>query len=263
MIKIKKTFITLSISFMLLSLFTSIVSNCYFIKKLLKDSYFLTVELQNEKSKEKIEDFEKFLLENKNINGVKFLDKDEAFRNLQKELEIIIPKSENPLSNAMIVFFKEEEKLSEIQELLDTNPIVREIYLDNSFLQNTKKKISAINMIMLLSSFFVLCIGFQITTILRGLVVRDYIILNLKNHLGEKNFEIARNRNLIPFLASSLLGVLLFFNIYIIFKEKVQEILTNLNFQSFNQMIYLILFINIFVLIFSWKNSKSLKRKEG
>lgn len=247
---------------MILSLFTAIASNSYFIRKILKNNYFITVELQNDVSKEQIKDFEKNLLMNENIKGVKFLDKDEAFRNLQKELEIIIPKSENPLSNSIILYFKSENNLPSIQELLDVNPVVREVYLDVNFLQNTEQKISAFNMVMFLSTFLVLCTGFQITTILRGAIVRDFLILNIRNYSGKRNFEIARNRNLIPFIGSSILGVLVFFNIYTVFKERFQEILTSLIFQSFTQLVYVILVVNILVIIFSWTSSKNLKRKE-
>ncbi|MGL5722969.1 cell division protein FtsX, partial [Cetobacterium sp.] len=123
----KRTFIALVLSFMIFNIFISLSSNSYFIGKILKNNYFMTVELQNDGVKEKIQEFEKFLLENENVKGVKFLSKEEAFRNLQKELEIVIPKSENPLPNSIIIYFKNEKNLHAIQELLDVNPMVREI----------------------------------------------------------------------------------------------------------------------------------------
>ncbi|MGL4970911.1 MAG: cell division protein FtsX, partial [Cetobacterium sp.] len=184
----KRTFIALVLSFMIFNIFISLSSNSYFIGKILKNNYFMTVELQNDGVKEKIQEFEKFLLENENVKGVKFLSKEEAFRNLQKELEIVIPKSENPLPNSIIIYFKNEKNLHAIQELLDVNPMVREIYIDNQFLQSTQKKISAVNISLFLCLFLSLGMYYQITTILRGVIIRDYMLYAIKNPQNKKNF---------------------------------------------------------------------------
>ncbi|WP_297598096.1 permease-like cell division protein FtsX [uncultured Cetobacterium sp.] len=260
--KIKRTFITLVLSFMIFSLFVSLASNSYFIGKILKNNYFFTIELQNESTRESIKEFEKFLIENENVKGVRFLDRDEAFRNLQKELEIVIPKSENPLPNSVIVYFKDENKLHAIQELLDVNPMVREIYIDSNFLQSTQRKISAVNISLFLFLFFALSMYFQISTILRGIVVKDYMILSIKNPQNNRNFEIARNRNLISFIGAAVIGGLIFFNLYVIFRGKFQEILSNLVFQSFNQLVLIDVVAIAFVVIFSWKSSGKLKKEE-
>ncbi|MEG0070121.1 cell division protein FtsX [Cetobacterium sp.] len=261
--KIKRTFITLTLSFMVFSLFVSMASNSYFIGKMLKNNYFLTIELQNENSRDRIQEFEKFLIENENVKGVRFLDRNEAFRNLQKELEIVIPKSENPLPNSIVVYFKDENKLNAIQELLDVNPIVREIYLDSNLLESTQKKVSALNISLFIFLFFAISMYFQISTILRGIIVRDYMILSVKTPQNNRNFEIARNRNLIPFVGASIIGGLVFFNFYVIFRQKFQDILSNLILQSFNQLVLVEVVAIFFAVIFSWKSSSKLKKEEA
>ncbi|MGL5088970.1 MAG: cell division protein FtsX [Cetobacterium sp.] len=258
----KRTFIALALSFMIFNIFISLSSNSYFIGKILKNNFFMTVELQNDGSKDKIQEFEKFLLENENVKGIKFLSKEEAFRNLQKELEIVIPKSENPLPNSMIVYFKNEKNLQTIQELLDVNPMVREIYIDNKFLQNNTKKINIVNISMVVFLILSATTYYQITTILRGVIIRDYMIYSMKNPQNKKNFLIARNKNLIPLLGSSLVGGLLFSNFYVLLREKYQEILSNLIIQSFNQIFVLEIAATLIVLILSWKSTARLKRDE-
>lgn len=258
----KRTFIALVLSFMIFNIFISLSSNSYFIGKILKNNYFMTVELQNDGVKEKIQDFEKFLLENENVKGVKFLSKEEAFRNLQKELEIVIPKSENPLPNSIIIYFKNEKNLHAIQELLDVNPMVREIYIDNQFLQSTQKKISAVNISLFLCLFLSLGMYYQITTILRGVIIRDYMLYAIKNPENKKNFFVARNKNLIPFLGSAIVGGLIFFNIYTILRERYEQILSTLILQSFKQIVILEMLATLAVIVLAWQSTAKLKRDE-
>lgn len=257
-----RTFIALALSFMIFNIFISLSSNSYFIGKILKNNYFMTVELQNDGVKEKVQEFEKFLLENENVKGIKFLSKEEAFRNLQKELEIVIPKSENPLPNSIIIYFKDEKNLHAIQELLDVNPMVREIYIDNQFLQSTQRKVSAVNISLFLCILLSVGMCYQITTILRGVVIRDYMLYAIKNPQNKKNFFVARNKNLIPFLGSAVVGGLIFFNIYIILRERYQQILSTLILQSFKQIVVLEIIATLVVIIFAWKSTARLKRNE-
>ncbi|MGL5796994.1 MAG: hypothetical protein ACRCYT_02195, partial [Cetobacterium sp.] len=72
----------------------------------------------------------------------------------------------------------------------------------------------------------------------------------------------ARNKNLIPFLGSSLIGGLLFFNVYIILKEKYQQIFSTLILQSFKQLLMLEIIATIIVIILAWKSTSKLKKDE-
>lgn len=257
-----RTFIALTLSFIIFNIFISLSSNSYFIGKILKSDYFFTIELQNDNSKEKLQEFEKFLIENENVKGTRFLSKEEAFRNLQKELEIVIPKSENPLPNSIIVYFKDEKNLHAIQELLDVNPMVREIYIDSQFFQNTQRKISAANMSLFICLALSLGMYYPITTILRGVIIRDYMIFAIKAPQNRKNFSVARNKNLIPFFGSALVGGMIFFNIYVILREKYQQILSTLILQSFKQIIVIEILSTLILLFLAWKSTGKLKKDE-
>ena len=257
-----RTFIALTLSFIIFNIFISLSSNSYFIGKVLKNNYFLTIELQNDESKDKIQEFERFLLENPDVKGARFLSKEEAFRNLQKELEIVIPKSENPLPNSIIVYFKEEKNLHAIQELLDVNPMVREIYIDSQFLQNTQRKISAANVSLFICLLLSAGMYYPITTILRGTIIRDYIIFSIKAPQNKKNFVVARNKNLIPFFVSAVVGGMIFFNIYIILREKYQQILSTLILQSFKQIIVVEIIATLILLVLAWQSTGKLKKDE-
>ncbi|MGL5970957.1 MAG: cell division protein FtsX [Cetobacterium sp.] len=259
----KRTFIALTLSFMIFNIFISLSSNSYFIGKMLKNNFFMTVELQNDIQKEKIQEFEKFLLSNENVKGVKFLSRNEAFKNLQKELEIVIPKNENPLPNSIIVYFKNEKNLQTIQELLDVNSMVREIYIDNQFLENNIKKIKVVNISIIIFLILSAAVYYQITTILRAVIIRDYIIYSIKKPNNKNVFLIAKNKNLIPFIGSSLVGGLIFSNAYIILRDNYQFLLPGLILQSFNQIFILEIFATLFALILSWKSTPKLKRDEA
>lgn len=251
--KVKRTFLVLVLSFMIFNLFVSLASNSYFLGKVLKNNYFFTIELQNNLTVSQIEEFEKFLLKNENVKGLRYLDKTEAFRNLQKELEIIIPKSENPLPNSIIVSFDNEEDIHAVQELLDVNPNVREIYIDSKFLQSTQMKVSAVNTSLFLFLFFAGSMFFLISTTLRASVFKDYTMYAIKNAQNPKNYMVARNKNLIPFIASSVIGGLLFFNIYIILRDKLLILLPNLILQSFKQLFFVEFIAVLVVIVVSWK----------
>lgn len=260
--KVKRTFIVLVLSFMMFNLFVSMASNSYFLGKILKNNYFLTVELQNNLKLPQIEEFEKFLLKNNSVKGLRYLDKTEAFRNLQKELEIIIPKSENPLPNSIIVSFNNENDIHVVQELLDVNPNVREIYIDSKFLQSTQMKVSAVNTSLFLFLFFAGSMFFLISTTLRGNIFKDYTMYAIKNSQNPKNYTVARNKNLIPFIVSAVIGNLLFFNIYIILRDKLLILLPNLILQSFKQLFFIEFIAVLIVIVVSWKATAKVKKEE-
>nr|WP_307775916.1 permease-like cell division protein FtsX [uncultured Cetobacterium sp.] len=259
--KIKGTFIVLILSFMIFNLFVSIASNSYFIGKKLKDDYFFTIELKNNIDEKDINEFEKFLLSNPNVKGIRFLDKDEAFRNLQKELEIVIPKSENPLPNSMIVKFENEKNIQAIQELLDVDSRVREIYIDSSFLQSTQRKVSAVNTTLFLFSLLSLATFYIINVVLREMIFKDYMIFAIRNPQNSKNYLVARNKNLIPFFVSAVIGSLIYFNIYTIIREKLNLLLPDLILQSFKQLFYIEAVAMIVVLGLSWKMTKKIRNE--
>lgn len=260
--KISRTFIALLFSFLLLSLSTTIASNGYFLNKNLQKKYFVTVELKNDVTNEKIQSFEKELLQNENVKSIKFLGKDQAFLNLQREFEIVIPKAENPLPNSLIVYFEKDENLQAIQELLDVNPMVREVFLDSKFyneIQNMAKLSQTTMIVGIVLAFFV---EYVMVTILRGVIIRDYMLFSVRYPQKKNCFEMARSKNIIQFIASGIIAILLFLNIYVILVAKIQVVFSNVILQSFYQLIPIQLLAYLFVFVLAFKSSGKL-RKSG
>lgn len=140
--------------------------------------------------------------------------------------------------------------------------MVREIYIDSQFLQNTQRKISAANVSLFICLFLSMGMYYPITTILRGTIIRDYIIFSIKAPQNKRNFMVARTKNLIPFFVSALVGCMVFFNIYIILRERYQQILSNLILQSFKQIIVVEIIATLILLILAWKSTGKLKKDE-
>lgn len=107
------------------------------------------------------------LLKDENVRGIRFLSKIEAFKNLQKELEIVIPRSENPLSDSIVVYIDDDNNIQALQEKLDTDEMVREIYIDSQFLQNIKRKVKAINILIVISGLLTIAIAYILLIILK------------------------------------------------------------------------------------------------
>lgn len=253
--KIRISYFILILSFTIFTLFSTVLSNSYFLSKRLKEEYFFTVELQKNLTTQEINDFEKILLSHPNVRGVKFLGREEAFYALQKELEIVIPRSENPLPNSMIISFETENDLAILQEFLDVNPNIREIFIDSNFIQNIQRKVNVLDTVMIISVLFLLAVMVQINIILRGEIFKDYMFHYLKTPENPKNFMLARNKNLIPLFLSSIIGSLIFFNIYIVFRGKLSAMLPDLIIQSFSQLILFHIGLLLVFLVYSWKTS--------
>ncbi|MGL4970837.1 MAG: hypothetical protein ACRC45_04340, partial [Cetobacterium sp.] len=99
-------------------------------------------------------------------------------------------------------------------------------------------------------------------TILRGVIIRDYMLYAIKNPQNKKNFFVARNKNLIPFLGSAVVGGLIFFNIYTILKQRYEQILSTLILQSFKQIVILEVLATLAVIVLAWQSTAKLKRDE-
>ncbi|MGL5670175.1 MAG: hypothetical protein ACRDDQ_02745, partial [Cetobacterium sp.] len=128
--------------------------------------------------------------------------------------------------------------------------------------QNIQRKVSAANMSLFICLILSLGMYYPITTILRGVIIRDYMIFSIKAPQNKKNFSVARNKNLIPFFGSALVGGMIFFNIYVILRDKYQQILSKLILQSFKQIIVIEIIATLILLFLAWKSTGKLKKDE-
>lgn len=260
--KINRTFISFTFGFLILSLSLVLASNAFFTTKKLKRDYFVTLELKNDISKDDIQKFEEELLKNPNIKAVKFLGKEEAFSNLQKEYEIIIPKAENPLPDSLIVSFEKDVNLKAIQETYDVDKRVREIYFDKNFYEVTKNRITISNMVLVGGIVLSLISLFQITTLLRGAIIREYMLFSVRNPQRKNNFSLAKNRNFMKLLGGAIVSLLLFFNGYVILSKKIQMMIPSVTYQSFKQ-IFLIQIVAYGIALILLNQSANKVKKTG
>lgn len=258
----KRGFYALITIFILLNLVVTLVSNCYFIAEMLKRNYYITVELHSNLKKEQIKNFEKELLENNAVTGVKYLSKEQAFRELQKELEITIPKNDNQLPNSMLITFKNENNFREIQDFLDKSKLVREVYVDESFLVKISKKVEVLNTLFIVTSIIGVSFIYLVIVTLKDNISLDFMKLNIENNYKESNYTVVRTKNYIILFASALVGTLIFFNIYLFFKDKIQYLLNDFVLQSFNQLLLSIVVVLGVVLLFAINVTRKYKVEE-
>ena len=105
----KKTFILLVISFVILNFFLSFVINISSTTKKIENSYFFTADLRSNLNEEEKNKTEIEVLSIEGVKKVRYLSKEEAFKKLQFQLDIAIPKGENPLSDSLLIYFDSPE----------------------------------------------------------------------------------------------------------------------------------------------------------
>ena len=75
---------------------------------------FIVADLQNNLDKDKKNEIEKYILGVDGVRSVRFMDKSESFKNLQNELNISIPESNNPLTDSLVISVKDPTLLGHI-----------------------------------------------------------------------------------------------------------------------------------------------------
>ncbi len=86
-----------------------------------------------------------------NIEGIKkvrYLSKEEAFKKLQFQLDIAIPKGENPLSDSLLIYFDSPAKLEKIQENLENNQNIKEVFIDANFIAYKEREMKFYKLIL-------------------------------------------------------------------------------------------------------------------
>lgn len=239
-----------------------LVSNSFFTIKNLKKDYFITLELKSDITKDEIQKFEEELLKDTNIKAIKFLGREEALTNLQKEYEIIIPKAENPLPNSLLLSFDNNQNLKAIQETYDVDKRVREIYFDEKFYKLTKNKIVVFHIFLIIGVCLTAISLFQIGVLLKNVIVTEYILFSIKNSHKKNSFQIAKNRNYFKLVGGAILSLLLFFNLYVILSKKIQVMIPAITYQSFKEIFYFQVIAYIIALVLLNRLANRIKKIE-
>lgn len=221
----KKTFILLVISFIILNFFLSVLTNISSINKKIDNSYFFTADLKSELKEEEKNKIEIDILGVEGVRRVRYLSKEEAFKNLQTQLDVAIPKGENPLSDSLLIYFDNLDTAEKIQESLENNQNIKEVFVDAAFIsfQEREKKFYNIVFTMVIILLLIPSI-LGIYYIFYNAVAIDF--LNYEDVIldSKTNSRRAKRINLLPFTGASLVGTLIFFNVYTYFREELIEL---------------------------------------
>ena len=221
----KKTFILLVISFIILNFFLSVLINISSMNKKIDNSYFFTADLKSELKEEEKNKIEVEILGLDGVRKVRYLSKEEAFKNLQTQLDVAIPKGENPLSDSLLIYFNSLDDAEKLQENLENNQNIKEIFVDAAFIGYQEREKKFYNLLFAMIMIFLVApsiLGIYYT--FYNAVAIDFLNYNDIIPDDRINSKRAKKVNLLPFSGAALMGTLIFFNVYTYFREEIIEI---------------------------------------
>ena len=221
----KKTFILLVISFIILNFFLSVLINISSMNKKIDNSYFFTADLKSELKEEEKNRIEVEILGLDGVRKVRYLSKEEAFKNLQTQLDVAIPKGENPLSDSLLIYFNSLDDAEKLQENLENNQNIKEIFVDAAFIGYQEREKKFYNLLFAMIMIFLVApsiLGIYYT--FYNAVAIDFLNYNDIIPDDRINSKRAKKVNLLPFTGAALMGTLIFFNVYTYFREEIIEI---------------------------------------
>ena len=186
------------------------------------------------------------------VKQVRYVSKEEAFQKVQYQLDVAIPKGENPLSDSLIIFFNKPTDIEKIQVKLENNENIKEVFVDGEYINYKERQLKFYKMVS---------VGVALGCILPMLVLIYYVFysavsIDYINNVGlvkddKTNRTRAKSVNLLPFTAGSVIGTLIFFNIYIYFRNHLLLISNRYLILSLKEIIFIqfgiIFIINLLV----------------
>lgn len=237
----KLNFFALIGTFVLLNTLSGIMLNIYMENENLKDRYKMSIYFKGGPSEEILNAFEKKLLNLDEVRSVKYESREVALRELEGELGIRISKGNNPLSSNFLVNFYRGSDLEVLQSKLDSEDIIKEIYIDEEQLLRLDGSIAKNNkvisgiliggvipLILIIFSFF------------HGNIVNNTRDIATKVYMGEKKNNAVAPYYLVSdciFISASIIGTLLFINLYEIFRGGFYSIKTDIILASTNEIV--------------------------
>ena len=147
-IQIKKmTFILTILSFIILNFFLAFFLNVDAIKNRVEAGYFFTADFNNDVTSEEKEKLEIEILKLEGVKQVRYVSKEEAFQKVQYQLDVAIPKGENPLSDSLIIFFNKPTDIEKIQVKLENNENIKEVFVDGEYINYKERQLKFYKMV--------------------------------------------------------------------------------------------------------------------
>lgn len=265
-IQIKKTtFVLMTLSFIILNFFIASFLNVQWMKKEIKSTYFFTADFQKDVPNSEKEKTEIDVLKLDGVKKLRYVSKEEAFQKLQHQLDIAIPRSENPLSDSMIIYYDKPSDIEGIQVNLESNQNIKEVFVDGTYIAYKDKEMRFYNML----AWCIGLLGILPLSIITYLVYYSSISIDYINNVGiiqddKVNRKRSKRINVLPVIASATMGVLIFFNIYIYFREHLLSISGNYIILSLKELAFMhLLILLVIVLLMLLKPTKIMVLKRG
>ena len=214
---------TLIAAFIVLNTSSAVLLNIYKNTENLKDDYKLSIYFKGDPTEGKLNEFEQRLLQMPEVNSLKYESKEVALRELENQLGIRIPRGNNPLSNNFLVTFDGAENLEKLQQKLDQEDLIKEVYVDEdqvARLNNKIEKNQGIFLAFLVGGFMPLI--FIIFSLFHSNILYNNRDITSKVFIGESRKKALKPYYLISdwiFVGSSAIGTLIFLNIYELFRR--------------------------------------------
>ncbi len=221
---IKRGFFGIIVAAFVFNMFFAVFLNITSEIKQLKNKNFIMAELQNNLSQSKKGELEKKFLNLNEVQKVIYVDSYEAFKDLQKNLGIVIPRGENPLPDSLRIYFKNAGDVEKLQNVLEETQEIKEFFVDGTYISEINGRVRVLNLFGVITAIGAVCSLFLINSLFLFQVENDYIINVMADETNQRNRIRAKNINLLPFTTAVLLSLVLFFNFYVIMRRTlIQE----------------------------------------
>lgn len=181
----------------------------------------LIVDLKHNIDEVNKNNLERDIIENPGVIEVRFIDKRESFRKLQDDLSISIPESSNPLYDSVLISVKNKEDINKIREKLESLEEVKEVYVNDLYLNERIDKGNIYNVINMVLAAVMIMLAISCIFIFK--LLNSVYFLNRTNI--SKNYKQtlsnSKKRSILNFASSSLIGTLIFFNVYVYIRNNI------------------------------------------
>ncbi len=214
---------TLIAAFIVLNTASAVLVNIYKNNENLRDNYKLSIYFKGDPTEEQLNEFEGRLLEMPEVRFLKYESREVALRELENQLGIRVPRGNNPLSNNFLVTFDGEKSLESLQQQLDKEELIKEVYVDEQQLQRLNNRIEKNRGIFLsfLAGGFLPLI-FIIFSLFHSNILYNNRDITSKIFIGESQKVALKPYYMISdciFVSASAIGTLIFLNIYELFRK--------------------------------------------
>jgi len=217
----------MSLAFVFLAFATFMVFtlNIYKANENLKDDYMLTVLLKNSTKENSLNIIESEILGVKGVRNVHFISKQKAISDLEEEMGMVVKEAGKFILSSFEVHFSKEITLEEMEEKLLNISGVKNIIYEKELFEEIDEKIAK-NEKLINFLKYITIIPFVISLfgiLLSGVLSQKGDII-AKRYLGLRTLEILSPYylvNLVKYSVGSILGSLMFLNLYEYFIRNV------------------------------------------